>query len=39
VAAWLERHGQGPRLREMLWEPLALAALNQHIDRAGPTRS
>lgn len=26
---WLLRHGQGPRLRELLWEPLALAALNQ----------
>ena len=29
VAAWLERNGQSARLREMLWEPLALAALNQ----------
>lgn len=26
---WLVRHGQGPRLRELLWEPLVLAALNQ----------
>jgi hydroxysqualene dehydroxylase len=26
---WLIRNGQTPRLREMLWEPLALAALNQ----------
>lgn len=26
---WLLRHRQGPRLRELLWEPLALAALNQ----------
>jgi squalene-associated FAD-dependent desaturase len=26
---WLVRHGQGPRLRELLWEPLALAATNQ----------
>lgn len=29
VAAWLERNGQTPRLCEMLWDPLALAALNQ----------
>lgn len=29
VSAWLERNGQSARLREMLWEPLALAALNQ----------
>lgn len=29
VEAWLMRHGQTARLREMLWEPLALAALNQ----------
>ena len=29
VDAWLARHGQTPRLREMLWEPLAVAALNQ----------
>ena len=29
VEAWLERCGQSARLREMLWEPLALAALNQ----------
>lgn len=29
VAAWLDRHGQTPRLRELLWDPLALAALNQ----------
>jgi squalene-associated FAD-dependent desaturase len=29
VEAWLMRMGQGPRLRELLWEPLALAALNQ----------
>ena len=31
---WLVRHGQGPRLRELLWEPLALAALNQSADVA-----
>ena len=29
VHTWLERHGQTPRLVEMLWEPLAVAALNQ----------
>src|SRR5262245_62065874 len=29
VAAFLVRNGQTPRLREMLWDPLALAALNQ----------
>ncbi|HUK35362.1 MAG TPA: hydroxysqualene dehydroxylase HpnE, partial [Vicinamibacterales bacterium] len=34
VGAWLERNGQTARLREMLWEPLALAALNQSIDEA-----
>jgi zeta-carotene desaturase len=31
VQAWLARLGQTPRLVEMLWEPLALAALNQPI--------
>ena len=34
VRAWLERNGQSARLCEMLWEPLALAALNQPIDQA-----
>lgn len=34
VRQWLERHGQSPRLCMMLWEPLALAALNQHVDAA-----
>lgn len=34
VSAWLRRHGQTARLCEMLWEPLALAALNQPIDVA-----
>ena len=29
VRQWLIRHGQGARVRELLWEPLALAALNQ----------
>jgi squalene-associated FAD-dependent desaturase len=35
VAQWLDRNGQSPRLREMLWDPLALAALNQPPERAG----
>ncbi|MBE3133913.1 MAG: FAD-dependent oxidoreductase, partial [Acidobacteria bacterium] len=29
IDGWLARHGQSNRLRTMLWEPLALAALNQ----------
>jgi hydroxysqualene dehydroxylase len=29
VSEWLTRHGQAGRLREWLWEPLAVAALNQ----------
>jgi hypothetical protein len=29
VNAWLTSHGQTPRLHEVLWEPLAVAALNQ----------
>jgi squalene-associated FAD-dependent desaturase len=29
VENWLIRNGQSRRLREMLWEPLALASLNQ----------
>jgi squalene-associated FAD-dependent desaturase len=37
VENWLIRNGQTPRLREMLWEPLALAALNQSpADAAAP---
>lgn len=31
---WLVRHGQGRRIRELLWEPLALAALNQSAAQA-----
>lgn len=31
VYDWLVGHGQAPRLIELLWEPLALAALNQPI--------
>jgi hydroxysqualene dehydroxylase len=34
VEAWLIRNGQTARIREMLWEPLALAALNQPPARA-----
>ena len=29
VSDWLREHRQGSRLREWLWEPLAIAALNQ----------
>ncbi len=34
VDAWLTRHGQQGRLREWLWEPLAVAALNQPTSEA-----
>lgn len=34
VRQWLIRHRQAPRLIELLWEPLAVAALNQSIDSA-----
>jgi hydroxysqualene dehydroxylase len=34
VRQWLIRNGQTPKLIALLWEPLALAALNQPIDRA-----
>ena len=34
VRQWLQRIGQAPRLCELFWEPLALAALNQSIDQA-----
>jgi squalene-associated FAD-dependent desaturase len=34
VENWLVHNGQTPRLRELLWDPLALAALNQPPDRA-----
>ena len=34
VESWLIRNGQSRRLREMLWEPLALAALNQPANEA-----
>lgn len=38
VTDWLIAHGQTARLREVLWEPLAIAALNQSPDvaAAGP---
>jgi squalene-associated FAD-dependent desaturase len=34
VRQFLIDHGQTPRLIELLWEPLAVAALNQSIDQA-----
>lgn len=34
VESWLVRNGQTARLREMLWHPLAVAALNQSPTRA-----
>lgn len=34
IDAWLIRNGQTARIREMLWHPLALAALNQPANRA-----
>ena len=34
VYDWLRAHRQRPRIIEWLWEPLALAALNQPIDQA-----
>ncbi len=34
VSAWLEAHGQGRKLRRWLWEPLAVAALNQPPEQA-----
>jgi len=34
VRQWLLRYGQTPPLIELLWEPLAVAALNQSIDSA-----
>jgi squalene-associated FAD-dependent desaturase len=36
VRAWLARHHQTARLIELLWEPLAVATLNESIDVAGP---
>ena len=37
VRQWLAAHGQAPRLCDLLWEPLAVAALNQSIDTAAAT--
>lgn len=37
VRQWLAAHGQSSRLCELLWEPLAVAALNQSIDDASAT--
>jgi squalene-associated FAD-dependent desaturase len=37
VRRWLIRHGQPARLCDLLWEPLAVAALNQPIDQATAT--
>ena len=34
VENWLIRNGQTPRIREMLWDPLAVAALNQPTNQA-----
>jgi squalene-associated FAD-dependent desaturase len=34
VSQWLHAHGQSAALTEWLWEPLAVAALNQSIDEA-----
>ena len=34
VTSWLIHNGQTPRLRELLWDPLALAALNQPPEQA-----
>jgi squalene-associated FAD-dependent desaturase len=34
VSEWLTRYGQTGRLREWLWEPLAVAALNQSPEEA-----
>jgi squalene-associated FAD-dependent desaturase len=34
VRGWLTRHGQRKLLMQWLWEPLAVAALNQSIDHA-----
>jgi squalene-associated FAD-dependent desaturase len=34
VAQWLKRHGQSPETVRTLWEPLAVAIMNERIDRA-----
>jgi len=35
VSEWLRQHGQSPALCQWLWNPLAIAALNQSPDAAG----
>jgi squalene-associated FAD-dependent desaturase len=37
VSRWLEQSGQTKKLREWLWDPLAVAALNQSPDEAAAT--
>ncbi len=37
VSEWLTAHGQGDTLRHWLWEPLAVAALNQSPEHASAT--
>jgi zeta-carotene desaturase len=37
VSDWLREHRQGRRLSEWLWEPLAIAALNQSPEEASAT--
>ena len=34
VSAWLTRLGQGPRSRDLFWDPLTVAALNEVPDKA-----
>ena len=36
VREWLVHNGQTPTLIELLWEPLAVAALNESVDVAAP---
>lgn len=36
VRQWLQQHGQTTRLIDLLWEPLAVATLNESIDVAAP---
>ena len=35
MSEWLRAHGQSPALCDWLWNPLAIAALNQSPDVAG----
>lgn len=35
LGAWLDAFGQSKRVREVFWEPLALATLNGHLDEVG----